>query len=216
MKKKLYFVWLFFILFVSISSLTYMQLKYYDLENQNIALQKENNELKKQLPWLYENKDYFEYKNRSFDNFTNIDKYIKEMEKQFNNIPKNDFFHDFNMNIDINPWIKNQMNFFKHFLINDKNFTYSIQSLNNKINWKVIWEDKSILKDIEDKLKKFWLKTEIKNDTLYFEWENIDTNKIIWWIDDYINQYYQDNTLKSWKNKENQKNENSISWQNYF
>lgn len=233
MNKKVYLVALFFILFVSISSLAYMQIKISNLEHKNMILKDENTTLKNSISKLYKKFQYFSndrvngnkipdtkpniIPHRWFgsihDSFGDIDKQFQDMERQMqemNNIFSNPNFW-MHLKIDgSSPW--SEISITKHFTINNKTFSYSINSSNWKISWTIKWDNKNILKDLQDSLEKLWLKTDIKNDTLSFSWEKIDVNKITWVIDDYIDKNYQPNEL----NPQKKENNNLVPWKDYF
>ena len=232
MKNFFYITSILSIIFISIASMSYLQFKIYSLQHKNAILQKENNDLEKNIKNLYENFKKFNNKNYNdkkdldpnnnlyqnvpsnnsfndfFKDFWDIDKNLQDMEKSFWQ-PK----FQFNEKIGNTPW--SHISLFKTFSINWNNFSYSIQSSNNKVSWKISWKDEKVLKEIETKLEKLWLKTSIEGNDLTFNWENIDINKITNIIDNYINQNSKNNKLP-WEDKDPWKKKKLVPWKDYF
>jgi len=229
MKKFFYITSILSIIFISIASMSYLQFKIYSLQHKNAILQKENNNLEQNMEELHKKVEGFNNQNNydkkeklvpndkfSPDNvfddlpkdFGDIDKNLQDMEKTFSQPT-----FQFKEKSGNTPW--SHINLFKNFSINGKNFSYSIQSSNNKVSWKISWKDETVLKEIEIKLEKLWLKTSIKSNDLSFNWKNIDVNKITNIIDNYISQNFKNNK-SPWEDKDPWKKKKLIPWKDYF
>ena len=186
--------------------------KSYDNKEENNKNNLNQDNVPKKIPFEEDFNDFPQ-------DFWDIDKYFDKMNKRMEQMQKQFLQqglngNDLNKHFYVTPWTN--INLFRNFSINWNNFSYSIQSSNNKISWKISWKDKKVLKDLKSKLGKLWLKTNIDGNNLNFSWENIDINKITTIIDDYINQNYQQNDKLPWEDTEHWKKKKLIPWKDYF
>jgi len=110
------------------------------------------------------------------DPFEEIQKFEEEMNRMFQWIDNN-FKNRFKINVIPKSW--NYFHFENTQIINWNKFYYSINLNWNHVSWKVEYNIDSTLKQLQQKIEKLWLHTDLKQNSLTFHWQIDNVNKLL-------------------------------------